>query len=65
MNKVIKIYLSINMLIFLGLGFGNIFLVEGKNWLMPSINTDTIATILLFYIAGICGFGLFVTIKLK
>jgi hypothetical protein len=53
------------MLIFLGLGFGNLFLVEGKNWLMSSINTDTIATILLFYIAGMCGFGLFVTIKLK
>lgn len=65
MKKILIIYLSANALIFLALALANLFLVEGKNWIMPSINTDIVSTILLFCIAGMCGFGLFITIKIN
>lgn len=65
MKKIVIIYLSANALIFLALALANLFLVEGKNWILPSINTDIVSTILLFYIAGMCGFALLITIKIK
>lgn len=60
-NKIVTGYFVLNGLFFTFLGLGNIFLEKGENPFCPGIDTDTVATILLFFIAGICWFAVIVT----
>lgn len=53
-NILLLIYFVVNFVLFTLLSFGNIFLKDGKNIFCPHINTDWIATVILFYMSGMC-----------
>lgn len=58
-------YFAFNLVLFAGVGFGNLFLKNGENPFFPGINTDAVSTLFIFLIAGICGLAMYITITLN
>lgn len=55
-------YFAFNLVLFAGVGFGNLFPKNGKNPFVPGINTDTMATLCMFMFAGMCGLAMYIII---
>lgn len=47
----IGIYCTLSSLFLFTVGIGNLFLKNEKNIIIPQINTDTVSTLFLFFIA--------------